>query len=333
MVLKNPSKINLLKDIKITMLGNTGAGKTSYLLGMYAVMQTGVQGFTLSAKDMDVDLDLTSMWEKLIDVQAEDRWPPPNAAEMKTYAFDFSYGFKQIIGFEWLDYRGLALTDRSTEKDVQELSEYLGDSSCAFLCVSGEYLGSQVTPFTVRDTKSDRMNQFMQQVISTIKKPTSTHPFPIAITITKYDLCNHREKQEVIEDIKKLFPALFTPNSGWSVMICPVSLGKELSQNIEQGNIVPINIHLPVIFAIYSQLKEYVVELKEMHQHTYVEIEKLKQSRVRKFFKFADFNDKLKQFQDIEKKIETVEENINLLAEELQQVSLFVSGQEVSASV
>jgi len=62
-----------LEDIKITMLGTTGAGKTSYLLGMYAVMQTGVQGFTLAAKDMDLDLELTQRWEKLISLKGEDR--------------------------------------------------------------------------------------------------------------------------------------------------------------------------------------------------------------------------------------------------------------------
>ena len=102
-----------LEDIKITMLGTTGAGKTSYLLGMYAVMQTGVQGFTLSAKDIDMDLDLTERWEQLISLEGEDRWPAPNAAATEHYAFDFSYGFRPLIGFEWLDYRGLALSDRS----------------------------------------------------------------------------------------------------------------------------------------------------------------------------------------------------------------------------
>jgi GTPase SAR1 family protein len=322
-----------LEDIKIAMLGNTGAGKTSYLLGMYAVMQTGVAGFTLSARDMDIDLDLIAMWEKLIDTSAENRWPLPNAGELTSYQFDFSYGFKPIVGFEWLDYRGLALTDRSTEQDVRQLSEYLANCSCLFLCVSGEYLSDSVTPFAVRNVKSDRMNQFIQQVIGRTKNPNSDNPFPIVIAISKYDLCNHRDKKEVIEDIKKLFPALFTQNSGWLVMICPVSLGKELSDNIEHGNIVPINVHLPIVFAIYSQMREYALKLKTERNNIYERVERLKYSRLRKLFRLSEIEENSLRLQQIDEAIKTVEDNMNLLAEELKQTSLYLDGQEVTADV
>ena len=176
------------------MLGTTGAGKTSYLLGMYAVMQTGIQGFTLAAKDIDMDLELTERWEQLISLEGEDRWPAPNAAATEHYAFDFSYGFRPLIGFEWLDYRGLALSDRSEEQDVQELSARLSESKCLFLCISGEHLIHPITLTTVRNIKSDRMNQFIQQYISNREIPTRDKPFPIAVVITKYDLCYHREK-------------------------------------------------------------------------------------------------------------------------------------------
>jgi GTPase SAR1 family protein len=324
----------ILKDIKITMLGTSGAGKTSYLLGMYAVMQTGVQGFTISARDMDIDLDLTEKWEKLINVQGEDRWPTPNAGAMENYNFDFSYGFRPIMGFEWMDYRGLALSDRSGEQDVQQLSNYLTDSDCLFLCVSGEHLGDQITPTTVREIKSDRMNQFIQQVISKQKQPSPERPFPVVIAITKYDLCFHREKQAVIEDIKRLFQALFTPNSGWLVMICPVSLGKELCQDPEHGNIVPVNVHLPIVFSIYSQLRAYGLKLKNSRDRAYEEIDRLKQaSPIIQWLKRWEFREKADRLQDLEAQITTVEANMNLLAQELRQVSMFLSGSEVTADV
>ncbi|MBE9167503.1 hypothetical protein IQ238_08205 [Pleurocapsales cyanobacterium LEGE 06147] len=324
----------MLKDIKIAMLGTTGAGKTSYLLGMYAVMQTGVKGFTLSAKDMDMDLDLTERWEKLISVQGEERWPAPNAAAMEHYNFDFSYGFRPMMGFEWLDYRGLALSDRSTEQDVQDLNDYLADCGCLFLCVSGEYLGDQITPVTVRAIKSDRMNQLMQQIISKHKQPAVDYPFPVAIVITKYDLCHHREKQAVIDDIKRLFQALFTANSGWLVMICPVSLGKELGNDPECGNIIPVNVHLPIVFAIYSQLRTYGLKLKSARNKNYEELEQMKQANswLRRL-KRSEITEKAEKLQDLDTQITTVEENMSLLAEELQQVSLYLSGKEVTADV
>lgn len=324
----------MLEDIKIAMLGTTGAGKTSYLLGMYAVMQTGVKGFTLSAKDMDVDLDLTERWEKLISVRGEERWPAPNAAAMEHYSFDFSYGFRSIMGFEWLDYRGLAFSDRSTEQDVQDLNNYLADCGCLFLCVSGESLGDQITPVTVRAIKSDRMNQLMQQIISKCKQPTIDYPFPVAIVITKYDLCHHRDKQSVIDDIKRLFQALFTANSGWLVMICPVSLGKELGNDPAHGNIIPVNVHLPIVFAIYSQLRTHGLKLKSARNKIYEELEQMKQANsLLRRLKKSEIKEKAEKLQDLDTQITTIEENMSLLAEELQQVSLYLSGKEVTADV
>ena len=323
-----------LEEIKITMLGTTGAGKTSYLLGMYAVMQTGIQGFTLAAKDMDMDLELTQRWEKLISLTGEDRWPTPNAAAMEYYGFDFSYGFRPLMRFQWLDYRGLALSDRSTEQDVADLVQYLQESDCLFLCISGEHLISEITPSTVREIKSDRMNQFIQQYISVNKQPHDQKPFPVAIVITKYDLCHHRDKDEIIADVKKLFQALFTPNSGWLVMICPVSLGKELCDNSDNANIIPVNVHLPVVFAVYSQLRAHGLKLKHQRDRQTMVVDTIKhQNPLIQLFKASQLREQTTQLETSKTEIATVEENMKLLSQELQQASLYFNGSEVTADV
>lgn len=323
-----------LNNTKITILGTTGAGKTSYLLGMYAVMQTGVQGFTLAAQDMDLDLELTERWEKLISLIGEDRWPTPNAATMEYYGLDFSYGFRSLMGFEWLDYRGLALSDRSTEQDVTDLVQYLQKSECLFLCISGEYLVSEITPATVREIKSDRMNQFIQQYVSTQKQPHPQNPFPVTIIITKYDLCDHRERDDVIADVKKLFQALFTPNSGWLVMICPVSLGRELCDDLDGGKIIPVNAHLPVIFAAYAQLRTHGLKLKLKRDSQVEAIETIRQRNpIIKLLKASELQHKNKELQACETEISGVEENMKLLSQELQQVSLYFNGSEVTVDV
>ena len=323
-----------LEDIKITMLGTTGAGKTSYLLGMYAVMQTGMKGFTLASKDMDIDLELAERWEKLISVTGAERWPTPNAATMEYYGFDFSYGFRPFMGFQWLDYRGLALSDRSTEQDVADLVKYLTESKCLFLCISGEHLVDNITPKTVRELKSDRMNQFIQQFISVTNNPTTQNPFPVAIVITKYDLCHHRDKEEIIADVQKLFQALFTPNSGWLVMVCPVSLGKELCNDLDNARIVPVNVHLPVVFAAYAQLRAYGLKLKGNRERLIRTIEAIKQTNpLIQLLKNSELNEQTTQLQKCETEITIVEENMKLLSQELQQVSLYLSGTEVTANV
>ena len=326
--------LDMIEEIKITMLGTTGAGKTSYLLGMYAVMQTGIKGFTLAAKDMDLDLDLTQRWEKLILLKGEDRWPTPNAAAMEYYGFDFSYGFRPLMGFQWLDYRGLALSDRSTEQDVADLVQYLTESECLFLCISGEHLVEPINPTTVREIKSDRMNQFIQQYVGVKKNPNPQKPFPVAIVITKYDLCHHRDKDEIIADVKRLFQALFTPNSGWLVMICPVSLGKELYNDPDNANIVPVNVHLPVVFAVYSQLRAYGLKLKNQRDRNSLAIEAIKQSNpLMQLLRNSQLQEKNARLQESNTQITAIEENMKLLSGELQQASLYFNGAEVTADV
>lgn len=323
-----------LDEIKITMLGTTGAGKTSYLLGMYALMQTGIQGFTLAAKDMDLDLELIQRWEKMISLQGENRWPTPNAAAMEYYSFDFSYGFHPLMGFQWLDYRGLALSDRSTEQDVADLVEYLQTSACLFLCISGEYLTSELTPKTVREIKSDRMNQFVQQYVSSSQQPNPQQPFPVAIVITKYDLCHHREREEIIADVKKLFQALFTPNSGWLVMICPVSLGRDLCNEPDSARIIPVNVHLPIVFAVYSQLRAYGLKLESDRDLQTTALETAQQKNpLFQLLKAEEIRQQASQLETTKTEIQMVEENMKLLSQELQQVSLYFNGSEVMADV
>lgn len=156
----------------------------------------------------------------------------------------------------------------------------------------------------------------------------------MAIVITKYDLCHHRDKDEIIADVKKLFQALFTPNSGWLVMICPVSLGKELCNDPENANIVPVNAHLPVVFAVYSQLRAYGLKLKTQRDHQTLAVETIKQSpTLLQMLKNSELQAKSTQLQTCETEIAIVEENMKLLSGELQQASLYFNGSEVTADV
>ena len=253
---------------------------------------------------------------------------------MEYYGFDFSYGFRPLMGFQWLDYRGLALSDRSTEQDVADLVQYLKESECLFLCISGEYLVEPIDPTTVREIKSDRMNQFIQQYVGTNKNPNPQKPFPVAIVITKYDLCHHRDKDEIIADVKKLFQALFTPDSGWLVMICPVSLGKELCNDPDNANIIPVNVHLPVVFAVYSQLRASGLKLKSQRDRASLDIETIKQSNsLLRLLKNSQLQEKSDRLQSYNAEITAIEENMKLLSGELQQASLYFNGSEVTADV
>ena len=248
----------MLDDLKITIIGTQGAGKICYLLAMYGLMQMGFRGFSLQAKNFDMHIEMNEKWHSLLDLKG---WPSPTTETIQ-YSFDFCYGLKPILEIIFFDYRGCVLRDSLTENDSQKLLQYYKESDCLFLCVSGEYLKQAIVEtdgkpdFRVRQKVATRLNlTIMNNLITELQqklKPTSNNPFPVAIVITKYDLCMERGKEAIVQDIKQLFEPLFYWNSDFLTLICPVSLGKELADNLNIGGIDPINLDKPLLFAAYS---------------------------------------------------------------------------------
>jgi hypothetical protein len=232
-----------MSDIGITMLGSSGSGKTCYMLAMYAVMSTGIRGFTFTTQDPDDDLDLADDWERL---EVNGTWPDPTT-QSKNWLFDCSYGFKKIKGFKWHDYRGGALTDRSKPDDRKVLRQKFNNSSCIILCISGEVLMNFIQGSCGKPKEVGQFNSFMNKFRNEMGKTV-----PVVIAITKSDLCGDILEKGV-EVIKGWVNALFAPGSGWLTMICPVSLGTGSQDNFE---VYPENVHLPVTFAIFHALQK-----------------------------------------------------------------------------
>lgn len=319
----------MTRDIKITMLGSSQAGKTCYMLAMYAKMSEGVNGFTLST-DPDKDNELIDKWEKLVYEEGKDRWPQPTDENFISYYFNFEYGLTtKLMGFDWLDYRGDALKDSSSKQDVQELRQRLSESSCIFLCVSGEYLAEEVDGSARSNAGIRRMNSFLKDLGNNGQK------VPLVIVITKADLCLHRPKFEMITEIKKLFSIFFEKGTGWPVMICPVSLGKDLAKNRDSGLIAPINVHLPLVFAIYAQAIKDTSEAQARLEESRSRLEEVQN---RSWFpKLIDklqgvdrFRGVLKDVVAEEKKFKEIQEKLNLLTRELRngQVHIYFDGVE-----
>lgn len=315
-------------NIKITMLGYTGSGKTCFMTGMYAVMQLGIQGFTLSTQDLDEDIDLTDRWEQMLE-GGDDRFPT-GTTDTYNYAFDFCYGLKPLMGFEWLDYRGGALRGKSSESDVQELRGILSDSSCVFLCISGEYLKDSITTQTdlqktARGTRATQMNSLLQKL-----RKRKEGVIPVVIAITKYDLCSHRKKDDIARDIQKLFDGLFTRDSGWLVTICPVSLGKALASDLDGGDIEPINLHIPLIFAIYAKLSEDATQKQNHESALSSQLRALQDKNAVMRWLESDSIDRLNtQINQNQTQMNEIRDNMSLLGNELGKVLVYQNGEEI----
>ena len=308
---------------RITMLGTLGAGKTCFLVGMYADMSGGRRGFTFSTNPDD-DLDLSDKWSRLIEA-GPDRWPPATSAQPKSYTFGFNYGFRRIMEFDWIDYRGGALSDRSTEADVQELKRYLKQSSCVMLCVSGEHLQELKNAAVVRaQTRIGRMNSFLTELREELGRQRKELP-AVIIVVTKSDCCSSRPPEEIEEQIRDLFNPLFSPDSGWLVSIGSVSLGADLATDTEKGEIAPDSIHLPLIFSIHCALYK---EVEQQRRKLYEGIGKRDQmenewGRLKKWWRAEEIEQIFKETGEDEQKLASLQKDLQLLVKELTELREF----------
>ena len=243
-------------DIKITMLGAPGSGKTCYLIAMYSTMSLGYNGFTFTAQDCDDDLILSRLWQTLETGGAFPRF----SQDSRVWPFDFSFAYKRLMGFSWYDYRGGALLDDKLEnEDVVPLHERVNQSDVLMICLPGDIL----VKYSRRESRA--AETFTKRVSWFLSKYRTMHDrsVPVVIAITKADFCPREQKElqeKVVQDLRDhLLKSLFVIGGEWLVMICFITLGAQIcnkseNESVEPSAIDPKGTHTPVAFAIYASL-------------------------------------------------------------------------------
>lgn len=252
-------------SLTITALGHRGSGKTTFLLGMYADLSGGRKGYFLNAPDPDMDLDLARKWDKLLD---DGELPPANLANNIRYSFLFLDGARPLLGVNWIDYRGGALADDqgAESQDVPGLHERLNESDSIYLVIDGGYLIEPVTTSNrsgiMRDAGLRRMTSLLQNAVQSRAAADSPRP-SIVILITKADVIPRQRFASLgslVDDVQSLLGLCFT--EGFSTMICPVMLGYfglEPKERVNQGDIAPRYLHLPIIYSLAEYMHQVSV--------------------------------------------------------------------------
>jgi hypothetical protein len=243
------------KPVVVTMLGASNSGKTCYMSAMYSKMAQaeGLNGYCLKASSNDYHRNLLIIWEKMVrgrDLQNE-RFPP---ATQGTHEYEFTLSYaadKPIIKFDWLDVRGAAMSDVDEDPSRQKLLERLKKTDCLILCISGKNFKDPITDNNREEVLLNIDSHFINYLIGEVQHGGNNTPPSIAIIVTQYDHCKEREAT-IFEDVKKMFPILFN-SDGWLVMICAVTLGLGLAEDIS-APINPINVQIPVIFSLLSKM-------------------------------------------------------------------------------
>lgn len=237
---------------KITMLGVSDSGKTCFIYAMYDFMQKVQNGFTFITNDPDKDMDLNDGWES---IAFDGIWP--NGTQ-DTTLYDFTVLFKSrpIMGFSWCDYRGGAITDRSTEHDVNELHDRIFNSECLIICIGADAIKQIIAGDNRKGRELVRLNNLILRYAT-----KSQRRIPLIFALTKADLYTMQEQQQLLAIIKEYFGSLYQSGSGWLHAIVPVTLGKfdnSSGSNNINGVVAPKNIHIPVMFFLNSILQERI---------------------------------------------------------------------------
>lgn len=207
-------------------------------------------GFSFTATDLDVDLDLQDGWDQ---IAFEHVWPEGNVAT-QNYDFYVQYNTRPIMQFSWCDYRGGATSERSDSQDKQELINRIHQSSCLIISIGAD---------TIKEILSGNQSKARElRVLNGIihnYEVNNQRRVPIIFALTKADLYTREDQGKLIDLIKGYFQNVFLPNSGWLTAIVPVTLGSFPSGDNTgtiEGVIEPKNIQVPVMFFVNSVLHE-----------------------------------------------------------------------------
>jgi hypothetical protein len=317
----------------MTLLGGAASGKSLFLTGMYSMLNAGQDDFVLWSKDKIAHIRLKSSWQQLLNYNGVERFPPPHSSIPFVDEWDFSlrYNSRFIAPISIIDCKQSLFALEN--EGGGELATQVTRSSCIILCISGEYLinslnSKEVAMKIARAARIFRMNYFLGEVARRWR-PNEQDPFPVVIAITKYDLCAHRPHTDIIEDIKVLFFQLFARDSRFLTMICPVSIGKELAEDPERGQIEPVNVHVPIFFSLYAAVRREWMQLENERKNLQSDLSNITNNLFSRLTNADEIRKKQQRLKQIDDRVSELENVLKNVARELKPMPIYIGDQQI----
>lgn len=322
---------------KFTILGETGSGKTCYLLGMYYEMTMGVAGYTLTTENRDEARNLKMRYKMLGDKKlGQNRFPEPTDTVQK-YKFELQYALNSITDFEWIDYPGGFLDPMSTDVNSEQykaVEKNIKESDILYICIDGANLTGNDTKKKIKKVRAkcvNNINPYLNSLEGNLP--------PIAMIITKYDLCaTDTDEDEIKEVLTKSF-SLFERDDVF-IAIIPVSIGENIEDDNYSGDLEPLNVQLPILLGVNFELiriLEVGRALIKEYQARIENAELMKKSEEMSFFLWRNNKviDEMKSYiKDVKQDIADIREiakyfkkSINRINDDLEEINMiFANG-------
>lgn len=159
--------------MRIVMLGHSGVGKTTYMASAYGALQSNYEGFSLRAK-------ATSDHERFVTLAkgiAEGTYPA-GTDQRETYSFILRFRGHDVLPFDWADYRGGVLMDRSAKAESAKVRNDLAHADgVAIFCDCRKLQRGQRTA-----QEMGRLSNLLGSSLMGVEKN-----LPVALVLTKRD--------------------------------------------------------------------------------------------------------------------------------------------------
>lgn len=255
--------------MNIVMLGHSSAGKTTYMAALYYRMSNGLYDYKMRYDYW------TNYWYKhytknngnytIYESKQEEKdlyqisqnvskgiYPPATAIRQE-YVFKMRYKHYNEIEFNWFDYRGGALMERSTQSsDSAELVSRIKNSDALIVFLDGTKLEDNLSR---NEREFRRLVYLIKSAIANISVEDDTY-YPISFVITKDDLCSSVLDSEGFEYF-------------WNTILQDINQSKNVAglitwATVNQEHIY--NVHWPLLFSIRHCMYKFANEVVSSYQ-------------------------------------------------------------------
>ena len=261
--------------MKITMLGKSASGKTSFMSALYDSLINGdVSGFEIKPAGYGIDENIVQKgrWESL-----RQGYFPNATSETTLWSFDLRYKNKFVCNFEMLDYRGELLTI-SPQELVKDDSKFVRRTDLlAHIAISDSIIIFADSLILAKYPTGEARNlsgaQSIIDILTTYQGFSPNKNLVILIALTKVDMLESQWKENKYQNLIAKGLDVFAPivqvckmKETWKGGIIPISAvgegnaEKVISQSgFEFSKIVqmprPFNVEQALFYCLGESLK------------------------------------------------------------------------------
>lgn len=243
--------------MKITMIGDRGCGKTTFMAGLYRDMNLNPYS---DGPNFDLNIRLSDEDQREhvenIAQNLSDGVYPLATDFAQSYDFDFTVDGVKILDFTWYDYRGDALMGGPDCQESQQLFQEIDESDGLLVFIDST---------TLDDPKWNKQSKYWRTIQQAVRNHASQadkrNPRSLGIVFTKSDdEARFNSPYPVKDNVDELLSSL--PNSDCLYSILAYSsITQEKSVNAEN---VFLRVMTPFISQALQRQKYKIEEMNEM---------------------------------------------------------------------